>query len=259
MTEKPDAPVLLWILRGHGRDVRCLRERSRGSLELRILWGDELFLTERFSSEETLVSRAQEFRATLEARGWKRIGTHEKPRPGVPAAAPTPPQPPRSTEAAVETSPTPAPSDQPEPSAPDDGVSERSIRPVVLVVDDEDSVRTFMKNYLKAAGYRVREAEDVDSALSVLDEGGVDAVVLDVRMPDRMGWGRSGLEVLAFMRLHAAYTDLPVLILTGHPPSDDEVDIVRRHGAYLFMKPDGYKTLLARLNDLTGHIGGSQN
>ena len=74
-----------------------------------------------------------------------------------------------------------------------------------------------------------------------------------------MGWGRSGLEVLAFMRLHAAYADLPVLILTGHPLSDEEVAIVHRHGAYLFMKPDGYRTLLARLNDLTGHIGGSQN
>jgi len=80
----------------------------------------------------------------------------------------------------------------------------------------------------------------------------VDAVVLDVRIPDPMGWGRSGLEVLAFIRLHAAFAALPVLILTGHPLDPEEQDLVRRHRAHLFMKPDGYRTLLQRLDQLTG-------
>ena len=74
-------------------------------------------------------------------------------------------------------------------------------------MDDESTVRSFLKAYLEDADYRVCEAGDVDSALTALDEGPVDAVVLDVRMPDPMGWGRTGLEVLAFIRLHAAFAD----------------------------------------------------
>ena len=61
------------------------------------------------------------------------------------------------------------------------------------------------------AGYAVYEAADVDGALNALDEEQVDAVVLDVRLPDPMGWGRTGLEVLAFIRLHTLFSQLPVL------------------------------------------------
>jgi CheY-like chemotaxis protein len=80
----------------------------------------------------------------------------------------------------------------------------------------------------------------------------VDAVVLDVRMPDPLGWGRTGLEVLAFIRLHTAFATLPVLILTGHPLDPEEQTLVRRHRAHLFLKPDGYRMLLLRLDQLTG-------
>ena len=81
----------------------------------------------------------------------------------------------------------------------------------------------------------------MDSALTALDDGPVDAVVLDVRMPDPMGWGRTGLEVLAFIRLHAAFATLPVMILTGHPLDPEEQELLRRHRAHLFLKPDGYR------------------
>jgi DNA-binding response OmpR family regulator len=124
-------------------------------------------------------------------------------------------------------------------------------RHTVLVVDDENTVRSFLKAYLEDADYAVCEAGDVDSALTALDDTSVDAVVLDVRMPDPMGWGRTGLEVLAFIRLHAAFETLPVLILTGHPLDPEEHDLIRRHRAHLFLKPDGYRMLLLRLKQLT--------
>jgi len=125
-------------------------------------------------------------------------------------------------------------------------------KPTVLLVDDEPAVRSFMRTYLEDAGYAVCEAGDVDSALSALDESPVDAAVLDVRMPDPMGWGRTGLEVLAFIRLHAAFAALPVMVLTGHPLDAEEQDLIQRHRAHLFLKPDGYRGLLQRLDQLTG-------
>jgi hypothetical protein len=58
--------------------------------------------------------------------------------------------------------------------------------------------------------------------------------------------------VLAFIRLHAGFADLPVLILTGHPLEPEEHDLVRRHRAHVFQKTDGYRLLLQRLHVLTG-------
>ena len=238
-----EEPVILWCLRGHGRDVRCLRQRTRAGLELRVLWGDELFLTEMFHEPERLMTRADEFRTTLEARGWRRLSAEDTPPPpGMPwmpdeDTGDNDDRAPADLHAAAEEY----------YASPDPGR-----RPTVLVVDDETAVRSFLRAYLEESSYAVCEAGDVDSALSVLDESPVDAVVLDVRMPDPMGWGRTGIEVLAFIRLHAAFAELPVLVLTGHPLDAEELELVRRHRAHLFAKPDGYRQLLQRLDQLTG-------
>lgn len=229
----PETGSLLWCLRGHGRDVRCLSLRTAAGLELRVLWGDELFLTETFHDPARLEKRAEEFKATLEARGWKPMpeeggGQAESPKA---AGAGLPPAPGPATPGARR-------ADGPRPS--------------VLIVDDEPAIRNFLRSYLRESGYAICEAEDIDSALNALDRERVDAVVLDVRLPDPMGWGRTGLEVLAFIRLHNAFSKLPVLILTGHALEPEEQDIIARHRADLFLKPDGYRLLLRRLDQLTG-------
>jgi CheY-like chemotaxis protein len=239
--------VVLWCLRGHGRDVRCTYERTRTGLELRVLWGDELFLTETFRDEDPLVRRAEEFRETLEARGWRRLAADSSSLDDEPWLSGGEPDDfaehdlhPQATETLY------AP-----PSA--------SRRPSVLIVDDEATIRSFMRSYLEESMYAVYEAADVDSALAVLDDSPIDAVVLDIRMPDPQGWGRTGLEVLAFLRLHVAFASLPVLILTGYPLDPDEEDLARRHRAHVFHKPEGYRALLKRLDQLTGRREISQH
>lgn len=238
-----DESAVLWCLRGHGRDVRCLRQKTRSGVELRVLWGDELFLTETFHDLDRLMLRAEEFRATLETRGWTRLSSDAPAEAAVAAAADG-----GTAAGAAQGRPAEGEAAYQYYVSPDAGQ-----KPTVLIVDDETTVRSFLRNYLEDAGYAVCEAGDVDSALSALDEWDVDGVVLDVRMPDPMGWGRSGLEVLAFIRLHATFASLPVLILTGHPLDPEEQDLIRRHRAHLFLKPDGYRMLLQRLHELTGH------
>jgi CheY-like chemotaxis protein len=228
----PDGGSLLWCLRGNGRDVRCTSLHTAAGLELRVLWGEELFLTETFRDPDHLEKRSQEFKATLEARGWKPLAEGE-----APGETPTPP---------VPVLPPPSSVHVRRPVHPAD-----ACQPAVLVVDDEASIRGFLRRYLGDAGYLVIEADDVDTALDVLDTERVDAVVLDVRLPDPMGWGRTGLEVLAFIRLHAAFGKLPVLVLTGYALDPDERDLIDRHRADLFLKPDGYRMLLERLDQLT--------
>jgi CheY-like chemotaxis protein len=61
----------------------------------------------------------------------------------------------------------------------------------VLVVDDEEPVRTSVVEILRAAGYKVAEAVDGQDALDMLESGSVSVLLLDIRMPRR-----TGIEVL---------------------------------------------------------------
>ncbi len=61
----------------------------------------------------------------------------------------------------------------------------------VLVVDDEEPIRTSVAEILRAAGYSVVEAEDGQAALELLKSGSVSVILVDIRMPRR-----TGIEVL---------------------------------------------------------------
>jgi two-component system, cell cycle sensor histidine kinase and response regulator CckA len=96
----------------------------------------------------------------------------------------------------------------------------------VLVVDDEEVLRSYMARVLESEGYAVIEAEDGVEALSLLsrkDTGvTVDLVITDVRMP-RMG-GRALAANLAQDR-----TSPPVLFVSGsHMPSDVSGPLLRK-------------------------------
>jgi CheY-like chemotaxis protein len=75
-------------------------------------------------------------------------------------------------------------------------MGEASVRqrraPTVLVVDDEDLVREMCRRALQAAGYTVMVASNGARALGLLMQGGVDAVVTDIRMPEMNGWELAG-------------------------------------------------------------------
>lgn len=80
-------------------------------------------------------------------------------------------------------------------------------RELILVVDDEPAVRQMTRRMLEAAGYRVVESDDGTDALGILEQGGVDAVVTDMRMP-----GMTGEELAA----HLALMTPPILMVSGY-------------------------------------------
>jgi DNA-binding response OmpR family regulator len=71
----------------------------------------------------------------------------------------------------------------------------------VLVVDDEESLRSSVADILRSAGYSVMEAADGQAALDVLDTHDFTVVILDQRMPRK-----TGVEVLNGL------TSLPAVI-----------------------------------------------
>ncbi len=121
---------------------------------------------------------------------------------------------------------------------------------VVLVVEDDRAIQTTLCATLTLMGFKTRCADSVDQALKVLGTDQIDAVSLDVRLPDPKGMERSGLSLLAFMRATPEYAHVPVLIFTGVPLSFEDEELVRRHRAHVFYKPQPYSTLVAHLKQL---------
>jgi two-component system response regulator AtoC len=100
----------------------------------------------------------------------------------------------------------------------------------VLVVDDEDSVRTYIAEFLGSAGYQVRTASCGTEALEMLAGGSFDAVLLDVVMP-RM----SGLEVLR--RYRASNASAPVIVLSALSGANDAVRAMKLGATDYLSKP----------------------
>ncbi len=61
-------------------------------------------------------------------------------------------------------------------------------KPKVLVVDDDEDMRDAMAMALEQHGYEVWQASNGREALSLLERGMVDAILLDMRMPVMNGW-----------------------------------------------------------------------
>jgi two-component system, cell cycle sensor histidine kinase and response regulator CckA len=82
----------------------------------------------------------------------------------------------------------------------------------ILLVDDQDEVRSLVRRILEARGYHVLVAASGDDALrlTVQYTGTIDLLVTDVVMP-----GMSGLEVA--LLLAAAHPQMKVLYLSGYP------------------------------------------
>ena len=82
----------------------------------------------------------------------------------------------------------------------------------ILVVDDEEDVRTFLTMVFEDAGAEVVTASDGDEAVAMASEHQPDLISLDLSMP-----GKDGVETFVELRKTAETQEIPVCVITGHP------------------------------------------
>ena len=82
--------------------------------------------------------------------------------------------------------------------------------PMVLVVDDDEGVRTLVRANLELEGYAVREAASANEGLAVLEEDPPDLILLDVMMPEVDGW-----EMLRQIQERFGAGAIPVIVFSG--------------------------------------------
>ena len=86
----------------------------------------------------------------------------------------------------------------------------------ILIVDDEPRIRDLIREHLQYAGFTCEEAGDGTAALSVLSQGGIDLVILDIMMPFM-----DGMTCLREMRTRKIMT--PVIMLTARSEEYDKL------------------------------------
>ncbi len=101
----------------------------------------------------------------------------------------------------AEPSPEASPPAVPEPSMPD--------LPRVLLVDDNRTYRRVMRVNLESSGCSVLEAQNGDEALHVLEENGVELVLMDVLMPKL-----DGFDTTRVLKSQSRYAKLPVILMS---------------------------------------------
>lgn len=108
-------------------------------------------------------------------------------------------------------------------TAPSPALAER-----ILVIDDEESIRSTLEEFLVLANYRVETAASGKEGLDRLGRDAFDLVLTDLRLPDM-----DGLEVIKWLR--ETQPALPVLVMTGHATVESTIQALRL-GAYDYLQ-----------------------
>ncbi|HEX9798373.1 MAG TPA: sigma-54 dependent transcriptional regulator [Anaerolineales bacterium] len=100
----------------------------------------------------------------------------------------------------------------------------------ILIVDDEETARSFVHEALSDAGYEAVEAGDLKSAHKVLDTGSADIVLLDLNLPDG-----SGMTLLD--RISRENPSPPVILITAYGEIETAVEAMKMGAQDYLQKP----------------------
>jgi len=117
----------------------------------------------------------------------------------------------------------------------------------ILIADDEEVIRKFLRIHLSKLGYEVKEATDGAEALKQLGKDDFDLLICDILMPNKDGW-----QVLKEMRSDPKTKDIPVIVLTAKNEDSDMFQGYDLGANYYMTKPFTKAQLLYGLKLMLG-------
>ena len=117
--------------------------------------------------------------------------------------------------------------------------------PKILVVEDEQEIRRFLRVSLTHHGYRLIEAETAKDAVLQAATQQPDLMVLDLGLPDE-----DGLDVIGQIR---EWSTLPIIVLSARGQESDKIDALDRGADDYLTKPFSVGELLARVRVALRH------
>ena len=113
--------------------------------------------------------------------------------------------------------------------------------PHLLVVDDDERIRSLLQQFLVQSDYLVSTAEDAEQARTLLSAIEFDLIILDVMMP-----GQDGISFTAELR--TLQNNTPLLLLTARGETEDRIKGLEAGADDYLPKPFEPKELLLRIN-----------
>jgi two-component system OmpR family response regulator len=119
--------------------------------------------------------------------------------------------------------------------------------PTILVVDDDEEIRTLLGDYLRGAGFEARTTADGNGMRRELAHGAISLVVLDLMLP-----GEDGLSLCRAVR---AQSTLPIIMLTARGAVVDRIIGIEMGCDDYLVKPFDPRELLARIRSVLRRSG----
>jgi len=116
----------------------------------------------------------------------------------------------------------------------------------ILLIDDEPAQITSIKSFLKRRKYIVQSANSGEDGMSIVQNGGVDLVFTDFRMP-----GMSGLDVIKAVKDYNP--EIPVVIMTAFSDTEDAVQVMKEGAFDYLSKPVNLDELEALVTKAKEH------
>lgn len=117
-----------------------------------------------------------------------------------------------------------------------------SAKPLILIVDDDQEIRTLLFDYLAAQGFKTLQAASGDELEKQLKTATPALILLDVMLPDT-----TGFKLCAEIRQHS---QTPIIMLTARGEEDDRVVGLELGADDYITKPFSPRELVARMNAL---------
>lgn len=120
----------------------------------------------------------------------------------------------------------------------------------ILIVDDFSTMRRIIKNLLRDLGFNnTTEADDGQTALPILQAGGIDFLVTDWNMP-----GMQGIDLLKAVRADAKLSSMPVLMVTAEQKREQIIEAAQAGVNGYIVKPFTAATLKEKIDKIFERI-----
>lgn len=119
-------------------------------------------------------------------------------------------------------------------------------RPMILIVDDDERIRTALSDILLATRYKIVEARSGEEALEKVESESPDVILLDINMPSM-----DGIEVIQRLKEDRESRIIPIVVVTGQDDVATRVQALKLGADDFLIKPPHFAELTARVGSLT--------